>query len=592
MKKSRVPTPFHDIGKYATDLRDKVNQNREALALVRQPTAPELPRGEKHFFRNSSILSSQKTQNVERSNDLLGDLQKNVSNVELSFCAQDIPIFSYSFEKNTTMNGEVFSKSTNEASSCDLDVPKPKEHAASEILDVFFPSYNLSRVSPQFDRSAPGSLNHSRVASALFRLPSFCSESDQQLKPSSVDTSFVTRVDSKAFGEQANNLVIPRLDVCEFDDISALLRTDSNFEEDEIEDLLEDALFLGRGKQGIVYKAEMHSNKEKRLVVIKSSSFKKNPPPGLFFHQELTQHHRSSYDYNILRVYFLRACSNRAFMVLPYCESFLDKLMASFDDEAEPDDITHHLVNYSVIAQVMSDILEGLRYMHSFKRGDNAVGYVHRDIKPENIGLKNDGKNWHWVLCDLDTSEKIGNVNAPTAGTIKYMHPGCFSNKQIELSASNDIYQLGVVLLEMLNKAEGVIPPSEMNMLREQVSWKVEKFQKESTFAKGRMPGVYKVKIKIPKTIEDIKEQFYSLGCGMASCVDQTAIASAKSAIKSIKRGIREQANVHKIDLKAHLREYYGQIGNKKPGKFQTSFFRSYSSLESKLTSLSTFCCK
>lgn len=587
MKKARVPTPFHDVSKYATNLRDKINQNREALVLTRQPKAPERPKSESHFFRSSSILSPQKSSNSENSDDLLEGLQKSVLNTELPPCRLKEAFLSCSPEKGGPIDGEVFCFSTNGANSHDLEAPTSKEHETPEILDGFFSSYNVSSVSPQSEYSAPGSVNHSRVASASFKLPSFHSASEQQLKSSSVDTSFATRIGSKAFGEQANNLVIQRSGDSEFDDVSALMRSDLNFEADEIEDLLEEALFLGRGKQGVVHKAEMHSNEEKRQVVIKSSFFKKEPPPGLFFHQELTQHHRSSYDHNVLRVYFLTACSNRAFMVLPYCESFLDKLIKSFDDDAESNDITH-LVHFSIIAKVMSDTLEGLGYMHSFERSDGAVGYVHRDIKPENIGLKNDGKNWRWVLCDLDASEKIGNLNAPTAGTIKYMHPGCFINKQIELSASNDIYQLGVVLLEMLKKAEQVTPPSEMNMLREQVSWKVEKFQEEARFLNGQTFGHYKEEIKSPKSIEDITEQFYSLGCSMASCFNQTAIASAQKTIKLIKRGIKEQAQIYKIDLQAHNRRYYDRISDKEPSKFQASFFRSSSSLESNLALCST----
>ena len=86
----------------------------------------------------------------------------------------------------------------------------------------------------------------------------------------------------------------------------------------------------------------------------------------------------------------------------------------------------------------------------------HAHGVIHRDLKPSNFLLHNDGR---LVLADfgiariMHGSERARSVTLTTAGTIvgtpAYMAPEMALGKQI--GVYTDIYELGIVLFEMLN---------------------------------------------------------------------------------------------------------------------------------------------
>lgn len=95
------------------------------------------------------------------------------------------------------------------------------------------------------------------------------------------------------------------------------------------------------------------------------------------------------------------------------------------------------------IKLMMFQISNALNYIHS-KR------IIHMDIKPENILIKTMEKATVFQLCDFNIS-RIGEGSFVLDGDKIYMAPEILKNKCFYKS---DVYSLGLVYLELVNKVE------------------------------------------------------------------------------------------------------------------------------------------
>jgi serine/threonine protein kinase len=115
----------------------------------------------------------------------------------------------------------------------------------------------------------------------------------------------------------------------------------------------------------------------------------------------------------------------------------------SFQSLIDANETTGKWPEVHTVARLISDAASGLGYLH-------ARGYVHRDVKPANLMLKREEQRVIGVVTDLGLAAKLGPNNR--AGDSKqarlYRPPEAFAGKGY--SPSSDVYQLGVVLFQML----------------------------------------------------------------------------------------------------------------------------------------------
>jgi len=249
------------------------------------------------------------------------------------------------------------------------------------------------------------------------------------------------------------------------------------FEGEEDDDTeIKSARVLGRGAQGSVSLAQALIDSEggTREVAIKTLNAR---TMGGTLHEQLTNTDDSSFDHKILKVMKVVDKEGKVYLVLP---RFDVTLQEALKEVRILDESTHCMI----ALRVMQDCCQALRYMHSFVLADKVVGVVHRDIKPENIGLKIDGGP-HWLVFDLDGAMPIGCSDTPAVfGSPKYMHPACYADdskdNRLQLQPENDLFALGVTLLEMLGEETStILPECYQDSFSGARSWKAERYNVE-----------------------------------------------------------------------------------------------------------------
>ncbi len=139
---------------------------------------------------------------------------------------------------------------------------------------------------------------------------------------------------------------------------------------------------------------------------------------------------------NIVQVYDFDTQKDRLYMVMEYING--GTLKELLDKQKE----TGKYLSFRVISRILSQIASALDYAHS-------QGMLHRDLKPSNILLDKSGNAF---LSDFGIARIIGQSGITRSGAIMgtpaYMSPEQGSDES--LTASSDIYSLGVILFEML----------------------------------------------------------------------------------------------------------------------------------------------
>lgn len=108
-------------------------------------------------------------------------------------------------------------------------------------------------------------------------------------------------------------------------------------------------------------------------------------------------------------------------------------------------------VDLSVLdkAKIAANIAWAVHHAH-------CAGIIHRDLKPANILMSLNGKLQvadfgHALTSGIDTPTKIS-----TIGSIAYMSPEQANLLPVPVSASSDVYSIGVILFEMLSGANPI----------------------------------------------------------------------------------------------------------------------------------------
>lgn len=96
--------------------------------------------------------------------------------------------------------------------------------------------------------------------------------------------------------------------------------------------------------------------------------------------------------------------------------------------------------------RIVADVACTLQYAHE-------RGFIHRDVKPANILVKANGKP---VLADFGiafTEQEMRGETITTSGTLAYMAPELLVGDGKIADVCTDVYGLGVVLYQLLNRA-------------------------------------------------------------------------------------------------------------------------------------------
>lgn len=115
-------------------------------------------------------------------------------------------------------------------------------------------------------------------------------------------------------------------------------------------------------------------------------------------------------------------------------------------------------ISRSIIFQVVC----GLKFLHK-------NNLSHNDIKPSNILITSTGKT---KICDLGSTDKNSKIKGH--GTNGYLSPQAILGK--ERTKEDDMYAVGIVFLELLNKKIGLFCTKKGNNKRDQLRYILQNF--------------------------------------------------------------------------------------------------------------------
>nr|XP_027075896.1 rust resistance kinase Lr10-like [Coffea arabica] len=195
---------------------------------------------------------------------------------------------------------------------------------------------------------------------------------------------------------------------------------------------------LGEGGYGLVYKGKLWSGD---LVAIKMLN-KSNADGQEFINEVATI--RQIHHVNVVRlVGFCVAPSKHALVYDDMPNGSLDKLIFSDSQNGHP-------LSWKQTCEIAKGVAHGIEYLH---QGCN-MQILHFDIKPHNILLN---ENFVPKVADFGpaklypTQKSVSSLTA-IRGTLGYMAPELFYKKIGRVSDKADIYNYGMLLMEMAER--------------------------------------------------------------------------------------------------------------------------------------------
>lgn len=189
---------------------------------------------------------------------------------------------------------------------------------------------------------------------------------------------------------------------------------------------------LRPGAQGNIYVVEDQRNQER--LVLKSTFIEPAKKTDFEKFVSIWKSLSVSCEHIVQFKDFFHEGTN-GFVLMEYCENGdLDSLVKKKKMEGTK-------FSESEIAKITCHVFNGLRTMHS-------MNMIHRDIKSANILITRDGV---YKIADFNVScflEKDSRKSITLTGTLGYIAPEIFQNKEYSFSA--DAYSFGAVLYELL----------------------------------------------------------------------------------------------------------------------------------------------
>jgi serine/threonine protein kinase len=99
-----------------------------------------------------------------------------------------------------------------------------------------------------------------------------------------------------------------------------------------------------------------------------------------------------------------------------------------------------------VVCHVVGELLNALRYAHTYGIGGQSLGIIHRDVSPHNVLISSSGEV---KLADFGIARVIGEDTSQmhVKGKLRYMPPEQFVGEAVQAS---DLFAVGAILHELL----------------------------------------------------------------------------------------------------------------------------------------------
>ncbi len=192
---------------------------------------------------------------------------------------------------------------------------------------------------------------------------------------------------------------------------------------------------IGKGATARVFLGVSESSNRKVAIKVLKTSLNEDERYSYRFLKEARYAKKLSHP-NIIKIYHIGE-PGEYYIVMEYVEFSLNGILKDSSELTEEEKIN-----------IFKQIADALQYAHS-------MGVIHRDIKPGNILLRRDGipvLTDFGLARDVDSQTGVTKTGKPM-GTPAYMSPE--QCKGIKVDYRSDIYNLGVVLFQMLT---GQIP--------------------------------------------------------------------------------------------------------------------------------------
>jgi serine/threonine protein kinase len=189
---------------------------------------------------------------------------------------------------------------------------------------------------------------------------------------------------------------------------------------------------LGRGGQGVVYKARQHN--PERIVALKVL------PAGAAGRERLVRF-RAEADAvarlqhpNVVQIHAVGEHAGRPYLVLEFCAG--GTLADGRDGSPRPP---------RAVAVLVETLAQAVHALH-------AAGVVHRDLKPQNVLLAADGtpKVADFGLAKCFDDDRGQTQTVAVLGTPAYMAPEQAAGGTKQAGPAADVYALGAILYQML----------------------------------------------------------------------------------------------------------------------------------------------
>ncbi|CAJ1963732.1 unnamed protein product [Sphenostylis stenocarpa] len=198
---------------------------------------------------------------------------------------------------------------------------------------------------------------------------------------------------------------------------------------------------IGKGSHGMVYKGVVRFKDNNRLVAVKKPS------------QGLQSLHDNSKLENEIRVLSSLRENPHVVNLLGTTRGDDRENNKVIVMEFMPNGSLHDLLHANETpptwpkrVEIAMQVARAVQFLHE---GKPAV--IHRDIKPSNILFDS---HWNAKLADFGLAVKGVDPVSQPAGTIGYLDP-CYTTPD-KLSAKNDIFSFGVVLLEIISGRKAI----------------------------------------------------------------------------------------------------------------------------------------
>ena len=196
---------------------------------------------------------------------------------------------------------------------------------------------------------------------------------------------------------------------------------------------------IGRGGMGVVYKARQKALD--RIVAVKMilATHLASPEHIRRFQVEAWAAARLRHS-NITQIHDVGQHHGQHYFTMEYIEG-----------ESLAQRIARQRLSFDAIVRLLSVVARAVDHLH-------AQGVVHRDLKPSNILLDRDDQPYvtDFGLAKVFVPGSEATATGVIAGTPSYMAPEQASGHSSEVGPAADIYSLGAILYELLDRRAAV----------------------------------------------------------------------------------------------------------------------------------------